>query len=50
MKIKQQESTKKGFIKENIKFEVYKHCLEASKFENKVNQLEKKMKLMWIVL
>ena len=29
------------FIKRKLKFEDYKHFLEATQFENKINQLEK---------
>ena len=28
-------------IKWRLKFEDHKHCLEATQFENKINQLEK---------
>ena len=32
---------KKCPIKRNLKFEDYKHCLEATQLKNKINQLEK---------
>ena len=34
---------------QNIHFEGYKICLEATQLENKINQQEN-MKLLWIVL
>ena len=40
MKIKKQK-TQKIVIKQKLKFEDYKHCLEATQLENKINQLEK---------
>ena len=36
-------------IKQKLKFEDYKDCLEKSEIENNINQLEKK-NLIWIVL
>ena len=33
--------TKKCILKQKLKFEVYKQCLEATQTENKLNQLEK---------
>ena len=41
MKIKKEKGTKKCVIKLKLKFEDYKHCLEATQFENKTNQLGK---------
>ena len=41
MKIIKEKGTKKCVIKLNIKLEDYKHCLEATQFENKTNQLGK---------
>ena len=29
-------------VKRKLKFEYYKHCLEATQLENKINYLEKK--------
>ena len=29
------------FVKSNLKFEDYKHCLEATQLENKINHLLK---------
>ena len=40
MKTKNQQS-KKFVIKRELKFEDYKHCLEATQLENKINQLGK---------
>ena len=42
------KATKKFIVKMKFKFEYYKHCLEATQFENKINQLEK-IELMYIV-
>ena len=42
MKIKKQMTQKKCFVKIILKFEDYKHCLEANQLENKRNHLEKK--------
>ena len=42
MKIKKGKQIKKVCHKTKLKFEDYKQCLEATKFENKINQLEKK--------
>ena len=39
MKVKKQK--KKVFHKKTLKFEDYKHCLEATQLEYKINQLEK---------
>ena len=36
-------------VKRKLKFEYYKHCLEATQLENKINYLEKKTILMWII-
>ena len=41
---KKTKDTKKCVIKEKLKTEDYKNCLEASQFINKINNLEK-MKL-----
>ena len=41
MKIKKTKGTKKCIVKK-IKFENYRHCLEATQLENKKNHLEKK--------
>ena len=38
----------KCVIKAKLKFENYKHCLEAAQIENKINQLEN-INFMWIV-
>ena len=38
---KKSENTKKFIIKWQLKFENYKHCLEATQLENKISQLEK---------
>ena len=40
MKIKKQKS-EKTVIKWKLKFEDYKHCLEATQLENKINHQEK---------
>ena len=37
---KKKEKQKKCVIKGKLKFEDYKHCLEATQLENKINQLE----------
>ena len=39
--IKKAKNTKKCVIKQKLKFEVYKQCLEANQTENKLSQLEK---------
>ena len=39
---KMAKGTKKCIIKRKLKFEDYKHCLEATQLENKINHLEKK--------
>ena len=41
MKTKMQKTKKKCVIKRKLKFEDQKSCLEATKFENKITQLEK---------
>ena len=41
MKTKKQKTKKKCVIKRKLKFEDQKSCLEATKFENKITQLEK---------
>ena len=38
---KKTERYKKCVIKQKLKFENYKHCLEGTQLENKINQLEK---------
>ena len=38
---KKPENTKKFVIKWQLKFENYKHCLEATQLENKISELEK---------
>ena len=40
MKIKNPK-TKKCVIKKKIKFQDYKHCLEATQLDNKINHSEK---------
>ena len=40
---KKAKDTKKCFIKTKLKFEEYKHYLEANQVENEINQLEKKL-------
>ena len=40
------KDTKKCVIKQKRKFENYKHFLEAPQLENKINQLDKKFKLI----
>ena len=44
MRIKKQKALKKCVIKIKLKFEDYKICVEATQLENKINQLEKKLK------
>ena len=39
---KRAKGTKKCVIKQKLKFENYKNCLEATQRENKINYLEKK--------
>ena len=41
MKTKMEKTKKKCAIKRKLKFEDQKSCLEATKFENKITQLEK---------
>ena len=38
-KDKKAKGTKKCVVKRKLKFEDYKHCLEASQIENKINHL-----------
>ena len=38
---KRAKGTKKCVVKTKLKFEDYKHCLEATQLENKINHLEK---------
>ena len=40
----------KECVKKKLKLENYKSCLEAIQLKNKYNYLEKKLKLIWIVL
>ena len=40
------KDTKKCVIKQKRKFEDYQHFLEAPQLENKINQLDKKFKLI----
>ena len=42
MKTKKDKNTKKCVVKRKHKFEVYKHCLEATQVENRINHLGKK--------
>ena len=39
--VKKAKEIKKYAIKRKLKFENYKHCLEATQLENKINHLEK---------
>ena len=39
------KGTKTCVIKRKLKFENYKSCLEATQLENKINHIEKKIKL-----
>ena len=41
-KDKKDKGTKKCVVKRKVKFQDYKHCLEATQLENKINHLEKK--------
>ena len=36
------QKAQKRVIKPNLKFEDYKHCLEETQLENKINQLKKR--------
>ena len=38
-----EKGTKKCVIKRKLKFEGYKHCLEAPQLENKINHLKKSL-------
>ena len=38
---KKEKGTRNCFIKRKLKFEDYKHCLEATQLENKIIRLEK---------
>ena len=38
---KKANDRKKFVVKRNLKLEDYKHCLEATQLENKINHLEK---------
>ena len=40
---KKAKGTKKCVIKRKVKFENYKHCLQATKLENKINHPKKKV-------
>ena len=44
------KGTKKCVIKRKLKFENYENCLGATQLENKINHLEKKIKLTEILL
>ena len=46
---KEAKSTNKCVIKRKLKFEDFKHCLEATQVKNKIDQLEKII-LIWIFL
>ena len=48
-KYKKDKSIKNCVIKRKLKFKDFKHCLETTLSENKINLL-KKVNLMWIVL
>ena len=39
---KKAKGTKKCVIKEKLKFQDYKNCLQEAQIENKINHLEKK--------
>ena len=41
MKKTQSKDTKECVIKEKLKFEDYKNCLEAAQIKNKISHLEK---------
>ena len=41
VKIKKAKDAKWCVAKMKLKFEDYKHCLEATQLKNKINQLEK---------
>ena len=45
VKIKKANGTKKCVIKIKLKSENYKNCVETTKLDNKINYLEKKIKL-----
>ena len=47
---KKAKGTKKCVIKRNLKFRDSKKYLKASQIENRINCLENKKKLIWIVL
>ena len=47
---KKAKGTKKCVIKRNLKFSDSKKYLKASQIENRINCLENKKKLIWIVL
>ena len=44
---KKRKTHKKCAIKEKLNFEDYKHCLEATQLENKINKLEKNK---WMII
>ena len=50
VKVKKAKGTKKCVIKIKLKSENYKNCVETTKLDNKINYLEKKIKLTQIVL
>ena len=41
MKIQKAKGTRGCVIKQILSFKNYKHCLEATQLENKINQLKK---------
>ena len=49
VKIKRQNAHKNCAIKINLKFENYRNCLEATQLENKINYLEKKNKIAYLI-
>ena len=42
---KKAKTTKTCVIKRKVKFENYRNCLEATKLENKINYIEKKINM-----
>ena len=49
VKIKRQNAHKNCAIKINLKFENYRNCLEATQLKNKINYLEKKNKIAYLI-
>ena len=43
---KAKDDAKKCVIKRKLKFENYKNCLEATQLDNKINYLDKNIKLI----